>query len=209
MKNITNIDNTVKPLILLIGPSGSGKTTLANALSCDYGMKQLASYTDRPRRSPDEVGHTFVTKDEFNKLRPDMAAYNVFNGHQYGATYAQIDQTDIYVVDVPGYWDLMRNYHNRPFLTFVLGATSTVCARRMRRRGDSDEMVQKRLENDAKAFAGMYDLPAVRLDASCPIRRLEERISSILLQYSGNGTIHVSAPASSKTDVLKNSMISE
>lgn len=201
--------NIVKPLILLIGPSGSGKTTLANALSCDHGLKQLASYTDRPRRSPDEVGHTFVSKEEFDKLRPDMAAYNVFDGHQYGATYQQLDQVDIYVVDVPGYWDLMRHYRNRPFLTFVLGATSTVCARRMRRRGDSDEMVQKRLENDARAFAGMYDLPAVRLDASCPIRRLEERISSILLQYSGNGTIPVSAPASSKTDILKKSMITE
>lgn len=198
-----------KPLILLIGPSGSGKTTLANALSCDYGLKQLASYTDRPRRSADEVGHTFVTKDEFDKLRPDMAAYNVFNGHQYGATYAQIDETDIYVVDVPGYWDLMRHYRNRPFLTFVLGATSTVCARRMRRRGDSDEIVQKRLENDAKAFAGMYDLPAVRLDAARPIRRLEERISSILLQYSGNGTICSSASASPETDILKKSMITE
>lgn len=209
MKNITNIDNTVKPLILLIGPSGSGKTTLANALSCDYGLKQLASYTDRPRRSPDEVGHTFVSKEEFDKLRPDMAAYNVFDGHQYGATYQQLDQVDIYVVDVPGYWDLMRHYRNRPFLTFVLGATSTVCARRMRRRGDSDESIQKRLENDAKAFAGMYDLPAVRLDAARPIRRLEERISSILLQYSGNGTIPVSAPASPETDVLKKSMITE
>ena len=146
---------TPKPLILLIGPSGSGKTTLANALSRDYGLRQLASYTDRPRRSPDEIGHTFVSPDEFNKLRPDMAAYNVFNGHQYGATYQQLDQTDIYVVDIPGYWDLMRHYRNRPFITFVLGATSTVCARRMRRRGDSDEMIQKRLENDAKAFAGM------------------------------------------------------
>ena len=200
---------TPKPLILLIGPSGSGKTTLANALSRDYGLKQLASYTDRPRRSADEIGHTFVSPDEFDKLRPDMAAYNIFNGHQYGATYQQLDQTDIYVVDIPGYWDLMRNYRNRPFLTFVLGATSTVCARRMRRRGDSDEMIQKRLENDAKAFAGMYDLPAVRLDAACPIRRLEERISSILLQYSGNGTVRSSAPASPETDILKESMITE
>lgn len=200
---------TPKPLILLIGPSGSGKTTLANALSRDYGLRQLASYTDRPRRSADEIGHTFVSPDEFDKLRPDMAAYNIFNGHQYGATYQQLDQTDIYVVDIPGYWDLMRNYRNRPFLTFVLGATSTVCARRMRRRGDSDENIQKRLENDAKAFAGMYDLPAVRLDAACPIRRLEERISSILLQYSGNGTVRSSAPASPETDILKKSMITE
>lgn len=200
---------TPKPLILLIGPSGSGKTTLANALSRDYGLRQLASYTDRPRRSTDEIGHTFVSPDEFDKLRPDMAAYNVFNGHQYGATYQQLDQTDIYVVDIPGYWDLMRHYRNRPFLTFVLGATSNICARRMRRRGDSDENIQKRLENDAKAFAGMYDLPAVRLDAACPIRRLEERISSILLQYSGNGTVRKSAPASPETDILKKSMITE
>ncbi len=201
---------TTKPLILLIGPSGSGKTTLANALSRDYGLRQLASYTDRPRRSADEIGHTFVSKEEFNKLRQDMAAYNVFNGHQYGATYQQLDHADIYVVDIPGYWDLMRHYRNRPFLTFVLGATSNVCAQRMRRRGDSDEMVQKRLENDAKAFAGMYDLPAVRLDAACPnIRRLEERISSILLQYSGNGTVRSSVSASPETDILKESMITE
>lgn len=176
---------TEKPLILLIGPSGSGKTTLANVLSDKYSMTQLASYTDRSMRSPDETGHTFVSKDEFDKLRPDMAAYNVFDGHQYGATYQQLDAADIYVVDIPGFWDLMHHYRNRALLTFCLNAAPILCARRMKERGDSEEKVRERIQHDRQAFAGINDIPAIRLDASNSVSKLAERVCSVVMQYIG------------------------
>lgn len=178
-----NLNKVIRPLILLIGYSGSGKTTLANTMSKTFGMTQVESYTDRPRRSPNETGHTFVTKEEFNKLRPDMAAYNVFDGCQYGATYQQLDKADIYVVDIPGYWDLMRNYHNRPFLTFILDADPMLCQKRMKARGDSDEKIRERLTHDMSAFAGIYDVPAVRLNAALSVNKLLACVIRVVLQY--------------------------
>lgn len=152
-------------IILLIGPSGSGKTTLANYLRDCYGWKVLDSYTTRPRRYPEETGHTFVSDDEFEQLR-DMVAYTEFDGHRYCATAAQIDEADLYIVDLEGVKTMQELYHGDTVLLPVyLDVNSYNCLRRMRKRGDSLDASFRRRENDAKAFDGAKEYLNTHFDS--------------------------------------------
>lgn len=59
----------VKPTIIaVVGQSGTGKTTLVDMIEERMGIPQVQSYTERPKRSPDEKGHTFLSKEEFSDL---------------------------------------------------------------------------------------------------------------------------------------------
>lgn len=139
-------------IALFVGPSGSGKTTVADALSAAYQMKQIYSYTTRPARTPDEIGHVFVTEEEFDELE-DYVAYTEFDGHRYCATTEQVEECDIYVVDVDGiqYFKAAYNGDKIP-VVFYFDVPQTVLQQRMMRRGDDGLAVFKRLSYDKDKF---------------------------------------------------------
>lgn len=95
--------------ILLTGPSGSGKTTVANKLYQKYGMTQIYSYTTRLKRDKNDEEHTFITDKQFDELE-DIISYTEYNGFRYGITREQVDNNDIFVVDVPGIRSFLQNY---------------------------------------------------------------------------------------------------
>ena len=72
---------TNTPLFLFCGRSASGKTTVADKLSCQYGYRQIESYTTRPPRIPGEIGHIFISNEEFDNLG-ELAAYTEYNGYR-------------------------------------------------------------------------------------------------------------------------------
>lgn len=137
-----------KPLILLVGQSGSGKTTVANTLEEKYGCKQLESYTTRPKRSDNEKGHVFISDEEFSKLE-NIIAYTEYNGFKYCATAEQIDNSDVYVIDIDGVKTLLDKYNTDRFI-YIFYLSSTVATRidRMIDRGDHDTSILSRLHND-------------------------------------------------------------
>lgn len=133
-------------IYLIYGRSGVGKTTVANLLSEKYGYSQISSYTDRKPRHSGEIGHVFISTEEFNKIRPQMVAYTLFDGHQYGVTAAEIDRNDLYVIDPAGIADLRKNYHGPKRLVVIrLVASTAECQRRMAARGDSSGAIYQRL----------------------------------------------------------------
>ena len=137
-----------KPLFLFVGRSASGKTTIANMLEKD-GYSQIASYTTRPPRHENEVGHTFISDEEYHKLENIMAS-TVYNGYRYCTTLEQVQNADIYVVDIEGVRTLLNNYDklNRPVHIIYFDANVTNRIRRMMSRGDSDTNIVGRLLND-------------------------------------------------------------
>ena len=139
------------PLFLFVGQSASGKTTIANMMSEKYGYKQVESYTTRPQRYDGERGHIFVSTDEFKNLG-DLAAYTFYNNHHYGTTLQQINECDIYVVDIPGVKSLLQNLKNdtRPVCIFYFDASVYNRILRMQTRGDSNDMIIDRLLQDEK-----------------------------------------------------------
>lgn len=92
-----------------MGRSGVGKTTLAQALCDREGYKQLSSYTTRPPRAPNEQGHIFIASDSYKDIDdlkaqyPNRVAETMFDGNFYFATAEQVEQCDIYVIDLPEY----------------------------------------------------------------------------------------------------------
>ena len=137
-----------KPLYLFCGRSASGKTTVANILESVGKYRQLQSYTTRAKRTEDEVGHFFVTNEEFDKLE-NIIAYTEYNNHRYCATEAQIDEADIYVIDVPGIETLLDKYQSdRPIVVVYFDTSIRTRIDRMIDRHDCDAAIVSRIYND-------------------------------------------------------------
>lgn len=137
------------PLFLCVGKSASGKSTIANLLEEKYECKQVQSYTTRPPRYDGEVGHIFVSKEEFDTLG-GLAAYTLYNGNEYGTTFKQLEECDIYVIDVPGIETLLQKDINRPIVIIYFNTTTYTRINRMLERGDSDTQIVGRLLQDEK-----------------------------------------------------------
>lgn len=151
-------------IILLVGKSGSGKTTLAKELHDIYGLRILPSYTERPMRhgeSAKDSGHIFVDKSEMDIIlsTQNVCAYTEFCGYRYCTTEEWVDQSDIYIIDIDGIKKFCCNYKgNKQSIVIGLDIDELSLSRRMLARGDSQKNIAKRLENDKKSFAELYDV---------------------------------------------------
>ena len=140
-------------IALFVGRSGSGKTTIAQYLNDTIGLTQIDSYTTRPQRYPGEPGHIYVSDAEFDKLT-DMVAYTDFNGHRYCATTQQVEENDIYVIDVAGVEYFKEHYHgSKAVYVFYFSVPNDELQKRMIDRGDGILGSMLRIENDAIMFA--------------------------------------------------------
>jgi len=115
-----------KTLICIVGESGTGKTYLANYLSSNYGIDMIQSYTDRPKRHEGEIGHTFLSREEFDELdmRHMIAFTTWLQGNGEIARYCCLDSdvTDpvmTYVIDERGLIYLKR-YWSHKFNIFAV-----------------------------------------------------------------------------------------
>lgn len=151
----------MKNIFLLVGPSGSGKTSIVRELDERFGYLELWSYTTRPQRYPGEPGHEFVSEQEFNALE-NICAYTRYNDYQYGVTQQQIDEYDVYVIDIDGVRYMREHYHGNKSVK-VIGITIPEEERRarMRQRGDSGYAIEKRILLDREAFADLLEVSDV------------------------------------------------
>lgn len=141
-------------IILLVGKSGVGKSTIADNLTRMYGLKQVQSYTTRPKRHENEKGHIFVNEEEFKEL--DLVAYTYFNQNHYGATQEQVEDCDIYIIDKDGLIEFDTKYKgDKKVISVLLKATDDTLESRMLDRGDSHYDIDKRLQNDYDMFDGV------------------------------------------------------
>ena len=154
----TRLSNTV---VLLVGKSGSGKTAVTQELE-RRGYKSVASYTSRPPRYQREPGHIFVTAEEVMSL-DNIVAYTFFDGNHYAATQAQVDQSDLYVIDPKGVKFFNRTYKGKRFPIVVnIDVPLHVRIWRMLRRGDKLADVIRRVRHDKTAFdCGQFPFPSI------------------------------------------------
>ena len=103
-------------ITLIVGRSGTGKSTLEEKLCRDYNLKSIKSYSTRPKRSPNEDSHIFINPSDVDKY-PNKIATTTINGSFYFATKEQLDESQLYVIDPIGLYELSNNF---PDLTFNL-----------------------------------------------------------------------------------------
>lgn len=103
-----------KIIFCFVGESGSGKTMVAEAIEKYAGIIMIQSYTDRPRRTPDENGHTFITKEQFDALnQDDMIAFTEWNGYRYCCLHSDVRPINTYVIDERGLTYLKSNFSDK------------------------------------------------------------------------------------------------
>lgn len=144
-------------LYCIVGESGSGKTTIVDKLAEKFGYKVLRSYTTRSPRNECDTDHTFVSLQEYGDLQ-DKVATCEFNGNFYCATAEQVEEADLYVVDVAGIKELKEKYKGKKNIVVIyIKVPMDIRLERMLRRGDGVK-AWERLQHDYEAFQGVEGL---------------------------------------------------
>lgn len=157
--------------IALIGESGSGKSTIEKFLETYYGYSRVISTTSRSPREGEKngVSYHFETKE---KMLEDIenglyVEHQVFNGNLYGMTKREMSKSDKLVI-VVAYQGLkeLKEIFGDDFVGVYISTTEEVRRDRMRRRGDSSELIESRILNDRLAFEGVKEIVDLELDCS-------------------------------------------
>jgi guanylate kinase len=119
-KMLERIVNPKPIIVCVVGGSGVGKTHMVSYMEERYGIPMIESYTDRTKRIPNEKGHTFLTKEEFDDLNmADMIAFTCWKGEsgdivRYCCLEKDIDHPVMtYVIDERGLKYLKKYWSDR------------------------------------------------------------------------------------------------
>lgn len=140
---------------LIVGRSGRGKDRLCAELQ-KQGLKILKSYTTRPKRTPNEDTHIFITPEEANTIT-DKIATTTLNGYDYFATKEQVKECDVYTIDPHGIYELVKNMPDTSFHIIYCSASDiNVCREMAIKRATNPEkeatIFDKRAESEDEEF---------------------------------------------------------
>mmetsp|Transcript_45825 Transcript_45825/g.74774 ORF Transcript_45825/g.74774 Transcript_45825/m.74774 type:complete len:317 (-) Transcript_45825:129-1079(-) len=191
-QDLVKDDETSRPIVLA-GPSGVGKGTLIQRLMEEYPLKFgfSISHTTRNPRPGEKNGvqYHFVTKEEFEKLKPDMIEWAAVHNNMYGtstqAVRDVISQGKVCIldIDVQGAEAVKRTNLN-PFLIFIKPPSLEILEKRLRGRGtETEEAIQNRLKNaqkelDASTKPGLFEKILVNDDLEVAYKELKAAIAS-------------------------------
>ena len=202
-------------IVVLVGKTASGKTTVANELCKHHRYKRIVTYTTRPMRKNEvqDVDYHFISDEQFNEMVEnneftEYKRYNTAHGvWSYGSvvTSEQEHSDDYYVIILTpqGLKDLSKKTSR--YIAFYLNVDFKTQLERLKKRGDEEQQIIKRLKNDAKDFENVLDVADYSFctDISSPQRvaniitnfisdsitdSLMERHFNLLLAYDMNNT---------------------
>ena len=143
-------------MIILCGASASGKTVTALELQKKYGLSKAITTTTREKRvgETDGVEYFFISKEEFQKRLSEnkFVESSLYNGNYYGCGIEQVADDKVVVLDPNGLHSF-KKLKNKNIVTFLLIADETTRKERMALRGDKEENIKQRIENDVVDFS--------------------------------------------------------
>lgn len=158
-------------LILLAGPSGVGKNSVINELlSRRDNLKIMYTCTSRPPRKKDDGAFIHLSKEEFEKkiVAGEFFEYenvhaDIFYGTPYSSLQKVIEGKEDYIkdIDVNGIQKLKKYLTGKvKVVTIFLDSPDAELRARLKKRGESDEMIDKRLSRAAfeRSFKNKFDI---------------------------------------------------
>lgn len=150
-------------ITVLIGKSASGKTTIQNELVKD-GYEKIVTYTTRPRRRGEKKNDTyhFITEEEFLSKIDDgffleWDSYDTVDGKWYYGSAAEDYTGDKIVILTPRGLNKVKKKVKDVFSIYVY-TTSSELVVRLKKRGDKQKEVERRIEQDHRDFKGAEDM---------------------------------------------------
>lgn len=147
-------------MIILIGESGSGKTTILNALAQKGYRKAVNNTTRQKREGEEELGeYRFITKEEFEKMweNNQLLQRAEFNNEYYGIGIESLQEDVVCISIVDSVQDIKNKVQemklmNISLITFYIHVSTEERIKRMLKRGDPIEAIQKRISIDKEKF---------------------------------------------------------
>lgn len=176
----------LKNVYLIVGRSGSGKDSIVDGV-VNQGYSRIVSYTTRPRRLNEKNTHIFISDTEVDSYRDDMCAYTKIGEYEYFATYEQLMNNDLYIIDPAGLQNLIskkelkqhKSLENINFVViYVYVPQELRLGRILEIRKDSPEVVAKRLKDEDDQFTEFERKK--RYDYMIENIALEESITSVI-----------------------------
>lgn len=142
-------------MLILTGPSASGKTVIAKSLIKNHNMKKLVTYTTRPLREGEVNGvdYHFVSVQEFKQLIAKDFFFEtvLYNHNYYGTAISDITPDKVVILEPTGLKQYLAKMRDKVKVCF-LSCPKEIRFERMIKRGDSLEVIERRLANDDAIF---------------------------------------------------------
>ena len=140
----------------MLGESASGKTEVAKYLANHYNIKKVITATTRSPREKETNGvdYFFLSKEEFLEevKQNKFVEYTLYNNNYYGTRVDQISPKRCVILDPKGAF-AFQNRNDPSITTFYLKANEDTRIKRMKERGDNQEAILSRIQNDRIHFA--------------------------------------------------------
>lgn len=150
-----------KKKIALLGKSAAGKDSLRKML-LEKGFRPAISCTTRPIRAneTDGVDYNFMNVEEFNRLENEKfflesETFNVVGNHEwkYGKSYMTLVEADVFIATPNGISNMINKTSRDLFYVVEIECPNEVRIERLRKRGDEEREMQRRLKTDDFDFS--------------------------------------------------------
>ena len=176
-------------LFVLSAPAGGGKTTLANLLLKEVpNLVKITTCTTREPRPGEKNGvdYFFLSKEEFERKIREGAflEYAVVHGNYYGTPKEEVlkeinkGNDVLLVIDVQGMRQIKRNFKDVVTI-FLIPPSFDELINRMKKRGDSEEEIKKRLETAKKELKAWKEYDYIVINDI--IEKAKEDLKKIIL----------------------------
>jgi guanylate kinase len=142
-------------MLILTGPSASGKTEIAKILVNKNKLKKLVTYTTRPPRlgEVDGIDYHFVSVSDFMTLKDndEFIETTYYNNNYYGSRKSDVSPEKVVILDPSGVNKFKECLKDKVVIVF-LNTPEKLRVERMTQRGDSTDLIEKRIKNDRNTF---------------------------------------------------------